>query len=105
MKFEIIWSEFAEKQLDAIFEYHLEKAGYRIAKKLIQKIISEPNKLKNNPYIGQVEDLLKARKEIYRYLVCKNYKLIYSFDEKKERVKIIDVFDTRQNSIKIERSK
>lgn len=72
---------------------------------MIKKIISESNKLENAPYIGQVEELLKARIEMYRYLVCKNHKLIYSFDEQKERVKIIDVFDTRQNPIKIERSK
>ena len=53
MEFSIIWSEFAEAQLDEIYEYYEAKASYRIAKKLLKGIISEPNKLLKAPEIGQ----------------------------------------------------
>lgn len=51
MEFSIIWSEFAEAQLDEIYEYYEAKASYRIAKKLLKGIISEPNKLLKAPEI------------------------------------------------------
>lgn len=36
MNFEIIWSDFAESQLDQIFEYYIENASLKIAKNLLQ---------------------------------------------------------------------
>jgi len=57
----------------------------------------------NNPNIGQEEELLKHRKIRYRYLVHKNYKLIYQIDMDKKFLKIADVFDKRQNPPKLTR--
>ncbi|MES2241038.1 MAG: type II toxin-antitoxin system RelE/ParE family toxin [Bacteroidota bacterium] len=105
MSFEIVWSDFAEKQLDKIFEYYIENAGLRVAKNLLQKIISEPNKLLENPEMMQIEDLLLDRAIVYRYIIYKSYKIIYSIDTKQKLIKITDVFDTRQNPIKIKRTK
>lgn len=53
MYLQIEWSEFAEKQLDGIFEYYLENASNKVAKRIIQNIITAPDQLKNNPFIGQ----------------------------------------------------
>jgi toxin ParE1/3/4 len=105
MKFEILWSDFAENQLDKIFEYYLENASLKVAKDLLQEIISEPNKLIKNPEIMQIENLLLDREDNYRYIICKNYKIIFSIDKNKNAIKIADVFDTRQNPIKIKRTK
>jgi len=55
--------------------------------------------------IGQKEELLIERKEEFRYLVFKNYKIIYWFNIVKNRVEITDVFDARQNPIKLKRQK
>lgn len=104
MPFKIIWSEFAETQLDNIFDYYQKEAGSRIAKKLLKEIISGVKKLEKSPWIGQEEDLLKHRGIKYRYLVVKNYKLIYSVDQENGLIKIADVFDTRQNPSKIKRT-
>lgn len=104
MPFKIIWSEFAETQLDNIFDYYQKEAGSRIAKKLLKEIISGVKKLEKSPWIGQEEDLLKHRRFKYRYLVVKNYKLIYSVDQENGLIKIADVFDTRQNPSKIKRT-
>ncbi|SFG49171.1 ParE toxin of type II toxin-antitoxin system, parDE [Algoriphagus hitonicola] len=61
--------------------------------------------LKKNPKIGRIEELLKERKERFRFLIYKNYKLIYWINKKENRIEIVDVFDTRQNPIKISRGK
>ena len=53
----------------------------------------------------QIEDLLIDREDDYRYIVCDNYKIIYSIDIKLKHIKIADVFDNRQNPIKIKRNK
>ena len=105
MVLKIIWSEFAETQLDEIYEYYEKRASPRIAKKLLKGIINEPNKLIKTPQIGQEEELLKHRETEYRYLVYKNYKLIYSVDTENGFIKIADVFDTRQNPPKLKRTK
>ena len=101
MKLKVVWSDYAESQLDKIFKYYLENAGYKVARTIIEKIINEPNKLLLNPEIGQEEELLKDRTDNYRYLICDNYKIIYSIDQKKSLLKISNVFDTRQNPVKI----
>ena len=101
----IVWSKFAETQLDKIYKYYENKAGPKIAKKIIKGIISEPKKLIKAPLIGPKEELLLQREFVYRYLIYKNYKLIYSIDTKNRFIKIADVFDTRQNPIKIKRIK
>jgi plasmid stabilization system protein ParE len=105
MFFKVVWSEFAESQLDALYEYYERKISSTFAIKLVQGIIDEPNKLISSPLIGQKEELLKDRKVKYRYLVFKNYKLIYSVDQENGFINIADVFDTRQNPKKIKRTK
>ncbi len=104
MKFVIIWSEFAQKQLDEIYDFYSQGADTRTATKLILRIINVPNKLLKSPLIGQRESLLKERTIEYRYLVFKNYKIIYSVDSSKGFIKISDVFDTRQNPSKLKRT-
>ena len=44
-------------------------------------------------------------KRIDKYLVFKNYKLIYSADTENGFIKIADIFDTRQNPTKLQRTK
>ena len=105
MSFEIIWSDFAESQLDKIFEYYVENVSLKVAQNLLKYIIAEPNKLLSNPEIMQIEDLLLDREKEYRYIVCKSYKIIYSIDVNLKLIKIADIFDTRQNPIEIKITK
>ncbi|NOZ47278.1 MAG: type II toxin-antitoxin system RelE/ParE family toxin [Chlorobi bacterium] len=105
MKLKVIWSDFAEKQLDEIYEYYLTKISVITAKKIARSILSQTEVLKDNPYLGQKENLLINRKIEYRYLVYTNYKIIYSIDEQNGFVKIADIFDSRQNPVKITRRK
>ena len=72
MIFKIIWSDFAESQLDEIFEYFEKRASSRIAKDLINGIITAPDILIKSAYIGHDEESFKHRKVEYWYL-CKIY--------------------------------
>jgi plasmid stabilization system protein ParE len=105
MNFKVIWSDFSETQLDEIYEYYENKASSRVATKIVTGILKESEKLIKASFIGQEEEFLKERKIQYRYLIFKNYKLIYSVNEQKGFIKIADVFDTRQNPPKLKRTK
>jgi len=105
MELGIFWTEFAKKELKGIFDYYKEKAGPQIARKLVQGIYAATLELKNNPEIGQKEELLLNRPQGFRYLVHSNYKIIYWINQENDRVEISDVFDARQNPVKIKRNK
>ena len=101
VKLQVIWSEWAENQLDDIYAYYLLNAGEVVAKRIVLKILEETLYLSAYPFIGQKEPLLAHRNENYRYLICGNHKIIYFVEEKNDIVKIIDIFDTRQNPLKM----
>lgn len=101
----IFWTAFAKRELRNIYDYYKLKASPKIAQKLITEIIEQTNILDFQIKIGQKEDLLSDRKENFRYLVSKNYKIIYWFNKERNRIEIVDIFDTRQNPFKIKREK
>ena len=105
MELKIVWTDFAKKELRLIFEYHRENANPTIERKLVSAIAKETLKLKNHPEIGQEEELLKNDTRCFRYLVFKDYKIIYLFNQEHNQIEIFDVFDTRQNPIKTARTK
>lgn len=102
MGLEIYWSQSAETKIEDIFYYYKLKAGTKIAKKIIIEIIDATIDLDKNPEIGQIEELLKDRPQVFRYLICTNYKIIYWFNKDKNRIIIANVFDTRQNPQKLQ---
>ena len=104
MKYKIIWSNFAEFQLDLIFNYYTEEVNINTATKIIFQIRDRVKELNLNPFIGKKEELLVGRKENYRHLIVTNYKVIYSVNEQAGIIKIADIFDTRQNPIKLKRN-
>lgn len=103
MELKIYWTDFSKKELQNIFEYYKENASLKVAKSLTIGIAKETLKLKKQPKIGQIEELLIDRPNEFRYLVYKNYKIIYWINKSEKRIEINDVFDSRQNPIKIER--
>ena len=105
MEIKVYWTDFAKKQLQYIFDYHHDKASLKIALKIVKGIVGSVKILSLDPEIGQVEGLLIQRKENFRYLIFTNYKIIYWINKDKQRVEIVDVFDVRQNPIKIKRKK
>lgn len=105
MGLKIYWTDFSKSELNKIFDYYKETASARIAKKLVLEITKTVLKLQKQPNIGQREELLLDRIEEFRYLVHKNYKVFYWFNKVEDRIEITDIFDTRQNPVKIKRGK
>jgi toxin ParE1/3/4 len=95
----IIWSDFAASTLKEIYLYHKDVAGINTAKKLKSKIFSSTKQLIKHPDSGQIEESLKQLGEDHRYLVSGNYKIVYK--KVKEGILITDVFDSRQDPLKI----
>jgi toxin ParE1/3/4 len=105
MGLEIFWSQFAEDKLQDIFQYYKFKAGVKIAKKIINQIVDKTLILEQNFKIGQIEELLTGRKQEFRYLVSGNYKIIYYINFETNKIIIANVFDTRQNPVKMDEIK
>jgi len=101
MALKVYWTQFAEDKLEDIFSYYSEKASIRVALNLIDGIIERSMELEKSPLVGQIELLLADRMQEFRYLVYKNYKLIYRINQDKKRIEIINVFDCRQNPEKL----
>jgi plasmid stabilization system protein ParE len=104
MDIKIYWTDFSKNELRAIFSYYKERASLRMARKLVLGINQEVMKLEKQPDLGQREELLAERKQVFRYLIYKNYKCIYWFNKDENRIEITDIFDTRQNPDKLKRT-
>ena len=101
MALKVYWTQFAEDKLEDIFSYYSEKASIRVALNLIDGIIERSMELEKSPLVGQIELLLADRMQEFRYLVFKNYKLLYWVNQDKNRIEIVNVFDCRQNPEKL----
>jgi toxin ParE1/3/4 len=99
----VIWSDFASDILIDIYKYYKEVAGTTIAKKIKSNIFESTKQLKKHPFSGQIEDSLKELREDHRYLVEGNYKIVYK--PVKEGILITDVFDSRQDPAKINKTR
>src|ERR1700754_2098644 len=95
----IYWTQLAQDKLDDIFEYYKYKAGIRVAKTLVNGIIDSSISLEINAYGGQKEELLSERLQDFRYLIFKNYKIIYWIDEDKQIVYVSNIL-TQDNILK-----
>ena len=105
MALKIYWTDFSKGELRLIFDYYNEKASLKIARKMVLELTQEVIKLQNQPYTGQKEELLIDKVQEFRYLLHRNYKIIYWVNTQKNRIEIADVFDTQQNPVKIDRNK
>ena len=105
MELTVYWTRLAENKLTDIYNYYEIKVSIKVAEKLVQGIIDRTINLEKNPFVGQKEELLTNRSQEFRYLVFKNYKIIYWVNTKKKRIDIANIFDTRQHPIKIKEVK
>lgn len=96
----LFWTESAMNQLEDIFEYYKITVSVSVARKIVNAIVDRSLVLEKQPQIGPIEELLKERKNEYRYLVEGNYKIIYWIEE--PYIKIAAIFDCRQNPVKMD---
>ena len=104
MGLKINWTNFAKLELQKIFNYYNTNVSPAIAKNIVIGIVNESKKLQNNPEIGQEEEFLIELGD-YRYFLYSNYKIVYVFNKNANTIEVHDVFDTRQNPLKLKRRK
>lgn len=99
---QVIWTNFAITELKNIFLYYRIIAGEKTADKIRKSIFLATKPLIKQPFIGAEEETLNDLKQGHRYLVEGNYKIIYRVVE--SEIYITDIFDCRQNPIKIKKT-
>ena len=92
-------NRFAKIQLRLIHNYHNDKAGIKVARKITKNLLHCPNILKRHLLSGQEELNLKELMQGHRYLVEYNFKIIYLV--RGESIFITDIFDSRQDPKKL----
>ena len=105
MELTLNWTESSRNELLKLFFYYKHQSNLKNARNKIEKISKQVLLLKKQPFIGQKEELLTGGKEEFRYLLFSNYKIIYYVNLELNRVEIVDLFDCRQEPLKIKRTK
>lgn len=91
----------AVKHLDTVYDF-LAKKNEQAAIKVYNELLDTADTLLTFPLAGKEEDVLIDNPKNYRSLVtCKHYKLIYRIE--KDIIKIVAVWDCRQNPKKLKR--
>lgn len=101
MEIKILWTDFAKSSVRSIYDYYLEHFSRSLARKLVIGIVTETKQLQYQPTMGTLEPLLEKDPRDFRYILYKSYKIIYWFNEDRKAIEIVDVFDSRQNPVKI----
>ena len=105
MKLKVNWTVFARDELHKLFQYHRSKSNLVIAKNKVEEISKQVLILEKFSFIGQKEDLLADSKEGFRYFLYENHKIIYYVNLEINLVEIVDIFDCRQEPLKMKRTK
>ncbi len=91
---EIRWSKQAQNDLKNLYNYYKEKSP-QSAEKIVQEIYDTvSNLLYTQQY--QKDDINTN----YRRMICRHYKILYKETPGKDIIKILSIFDARQNPAK-----
>jgi toxin ParE1/3/4 len=101
VKMEVVWTKFAFNSLKEIHKYYKENVSKTIADNIKDNILASTSQLETHPKSGAIEELLNELKEEHRFIIRGNYKIIYKIKDK--IIFITDVFDTRQDPVKIKK--
>jgi toxin ParE1/3/4 len=97
----VIWTNFAISELKNIFLYYRMVATDKVADKIRKSIFDATRHLGKRPFTGAIEENLIDLKQGHRYLVVGNYKIIYRITP--SSIYITDIFDCRQNPVKMKK--
>ncbi|WP_396185481.1 type II toxin-antitoxin system RelE/ParE family toxin [Flavobacterium sp.] len=92
---EILWDNQAKSDLKLIFEF-IKIKSIQGAKNVVKDIIKQSKNI-HYPEQYQVDEIIG---EPYRRMVVRDYKIIYKIHSETE-IRILQIFDTRQNPIKL----
>ncbi|WP_026976432.1 type II toxin-antitoxin system RelE/ParE family toxin [Flavobacterium tegetincola] len=97
----VVVTHFALKQIDSIYNYYLERVSKKIAEKIKLELLYAIKTLKNADVEWQEDEQLKYLNKNHKRLICGNYKIIHYCSQVENIVYVTDVFDSRQNPIKV----
>ena len=97
----IIWYNTAKQQLIENIMYALMEFGETTAKRWETDVHTVESRLERYPTSYPPEPLLSSRQKPYRFchVMHRRFKLIYCYDESKDVVNILDVWDTKMNPL------
>ena len=96
MSRKVVISKTAEKKLENLFEYLIEKWSVKVKKDFVEKLDSSIEIIKNQPEIFPES---KKGKGLRKCMITKQSTLYYRYNSK--RINIVTLFDTRQNPNKL----
>lgn len=105
MGLKIYWTDSAKIEVKSIYVFLKRGASAGVAKKITKEITDQVKLLIDQPYLGKVEQQLINSSREFRHLIYSNYKIIYWINLDKNQIEIWDVFDCRQEPVKIKRIK
>ena len=91
----IVWDNEAKADLKLIFEF-IKTNSLQAAKKVIRDIVSQSKNIHFTEQF-QVDEFLG---EPFRRMIVSHYRIIYKIHSETE-IRILQIFDTRQNPINI----
>ena len=95
----IIWRKRPLQLLDYYIGNALEEYGRSTALKWAEEIAIMEQRLTKYPSSYTPESLLLGKKRLFRgcHIMNRRFKIIYTYDEKKDIVHIMDIWDTKMN--------
>jgi plasmid stabilization system protein ParE len=95
-KVQVIWSTGALVDLEVIYDFLAEKSA-TAAQRITEGILNRIRQIETFPESGARQETIRTTGKIYRYLVERDYKIIYSHQDEAQVAYIETIFDTRQN--------
>jgi plasmid stabilization system protein ParE len=94
----VIISKTAEKKLNSLFKYLLENWSAKVKSNFIKKLDHNIDHIKSEP-----ESFPESQKDLglRKCVITKQTTLYYRFDS--DQIKIVTIFDTRQNPKKLKK--
>jgi len=94
----VIVSKTAEKKLERLFQFLLEKWSLKVKSEFIKKLDKNINIIKNSPESFPESE---NKSGLHKCVITKQTTLYYRYDDNK--IIIVTLFDTRQNPNKLEK--
>jgi plasmid stabilization system protein ParE len=92
-------SKTAEKKLNILFDYLLQKWSQKVKSDFINKLDKSVNLIKSTPEIFPESD---TQKGLHKCVITKQTTLYYRFNAK--TIFLVTIFDSRQNPNKLKKS-
>lgn len=96
----IIISDTAESNLKSIYHYYKSVANIKIARSIKNAILDSIESIPVFSEMYQEEEYLETENSGHRRVISGNYKIIYRIVNK-DTIFVSDIFDSRQNPVKI----